>query len=31
VTSTLIINDYICDKLAGKIDEALSEVGDTGS
>jgi hypothetical protein len=31
VTYLLMIDDYICDKLAGKIDEALSEVGDTGS
>jgi hypothetical protein len=30
LTSLLVIDDYIGDKLADKIDKALSEVGDAG-
>jgi hypothetical protein len=31
LNSLLVINNYIGDKLADKIDEALSKVGDAGS
>jgi hypothetical protein len=31
LTYLLMIDDYICDKLAGKLDGAFSEVGGMGS